>query len=501
MANRNTTKKNKLGNSPNEFLYGTSLRAELKSSGENKLIPKGLIPPSAPDIEMSVLGAMMIEKEAVSKVISMIDTSVFYLKEHQIIFEAIKKLFESNEPIDYVSIYEELKKNEKVDEVGGIAYLTKLSQNISSAANIEYHTRIILEKSILRKLITTSHSIAQVSYEGTEDAFDILDLAERQIFEISESFMKKSYTDMEKAVYQALEYIEAIHSNEEMKKFAVPTGFYELDDKLGGFHKSDLIILAARPSMGKTALALTLARNAAIEYKVPIALFSLEMDTLQLVLRLICAEGRLDAHKVRTGRLPNEEGIKLGKIASKLIEAPIYIDDSPSQSILEIRAKSRRLKAEKNIGLVVVDYLQLIQGPSNSESREREISYISRSLKALAKELNIPVLALSQLNRMVETRHDKKPQLSDLRESGSIEQDADVVMFLNRPEYYGITNFPEDGLSTEGVAEVIIAKQRNGPVGEVRLMFKKEYARFENLEQFRTYDESNITKFDQEDFI
>lgn len=501
MANRNTTKKNKLGNSPNEFLYGTSLRAELKSSGENKLIPKGLIPPSAPDIEMSVLGAMMIEKEAVSKVISMIDTSVFYLKEHQIIFEAIKKLFESNEPIDYVSIYEELKKNEKIDEAGGIAYLTKLSQNISSAANIEYHTRIILEKSILRKLITTSHSIAQVSYEGTEDAFDILDLAERQIFEISESFMKKSYTDMEKAVYQALEYIEAIHSNEEMKKFAVPTGFYELDDKLGGFHKSDLIILAARPSMGKTALALTLARNAAIEYKVPIALFSLEMDTLQLVLRLICAEGRLDAHKVRTGRLPNEEGIKLGKIASKLIEAPIYIDDSPSQSILEIRAKSRRLKAEKNIGLVVVDYLQLIQGPSNSESREREISYISRSLKALAKELNIPVLALSQLNRMVETRHDKKPQLSDLRESGSIEQDADVVMFLNRPEYYGITNFPEDGLSTEGVAEVIIAKQRNGPVGEVRLMFKKEYARFENLEQFRTYDESNITKFDQEDFI
>lgn len=501
MANRNTTKKNKLGNSPNEFLYGTSLRGELKSSGENKLIPKGLIPPSAPDIEMSVLGAMMIEKEAVSKVISMIDTSVFYLKEHQIIFEAIKKLFESNEPIDYVSIYEELKKNEKIDEAGGIAYLTKLSQNISSAANIEYHTRIILEKSILRKLITTSHSIAQVSYEGTEDAFDILDLAERQIFEISESFMKKSYTDMEKAVYQALEYIEAIHSNEEMKKFAVPTGFYELDDKLGGFHKSDLIILAARPSMGKTALALTLARNAAIEYKVPIALFSLEMDTLQLVLRLICAEGRLDAHKVRTGRLPNEEGIKLGKIASKLIEAPIYIDDSPSQSILEIRAKSRRLKAEKNIGLVVVDYLQLIQGPSNSESREREISYISRSLKALAKELNIPVLALSQLNRMVETRHDKKPQLSDLRESGSIEQDADVVMFLNRPEYYGITNFPEDGLSTEGVAEVIIAKQRNGPVGEVRLMFKKEYARFENLEQFRTYDESNITKFDQEDFI
>lgn len=486
MANRSTTKKNKL---------------ELKSSGGNELIPKGLIPPSAPDIEMSVLGAMMIEKEAVSKVISIIDTSVFYLKEHQIIFDAIKKLFESNEPIDYVSVYEELKKNEKVDEVGGIAYLTKLSQNISSAANIEYHTRIILEKSILRKLITTSHSIAQISYEGTEDAFDILDLAERQIFEISESFMKKSYTDMGKAVYQALEYIEAIHSNETMKKFSVPTGFYELDDKLGGFHKSDLIILAARPSMGKTALALTLARNAAIEYQVPVALFSLEMDTLQLVLRLICAEGRLDAHKVRTGRLPNEEGIKLGKIASKLIAAPIYIDDSPSQSILEIRAKSRRLKAERDIGLVVVDYLQLIQGPTNSESREREISYISRSLKALAKELNIPVLALSQLNRMVETRHDKKPQLSDLRESGSIEQDADVVMFLNRPEYYGITTFPEDGLSTEGIAEVMIAKQRNGPVGEVRLMFKKEYARFENLEQFRTYDESNITKFDQEDFI
>ncbi len=501
MANRNTTKKNKFGNSPKEFLYGTSLRGELKSSRENELIPKGVIQPSAPEIEMSVLGAMMIEKEAVPKTISMIDTTAFYLKEHQIIFDAMKHLFESNEPIDYVSVYEELKKNGKIDEVGGVAYLSKLSQNISSAANVEYHARIILEKSILRRLITTSHFVAQVAYEGTEDAFDILDLAERKIFEISELFMKKSYSDMGKAIHQALEYIEAIHSNEEMKKFAVPTGFYELDDKLGGFHKSDLIILAARPSMGKTALALTFARNASIEYQVPVAIFSLEMDTLQLVLRLICAEGRLDAHKVRTGRLPNEEGIKIGKIALKLIDAPIYIDDSPSQSILEIRAKARRLKTERNIGLVIVDYLQLIQGPSNSESREREISYISRSLKALAKELNIPVMALSQLNRAVESRHDKKPQLSDLRESGSIEQDADVVIFLNRPEYYGITNFPEDGSSTENIAEVSIAKQRNGPIGDIRLMFKKEYTRFENMEHLRKYNESDIIKLDQGDII
>ncbi|MCL5031308.1 MAG: replicative DNA helicase [Bacteroidetes bacterium] len=456
------------------------------------IVPADVKPPAAPEIEASVLGAMMIEKEAVPKAIELLNSDCFYLKEHKLIFEAMLSLFDSGEPIDTVTLYEELKKRDHIEEVGGAVYLSKLSQNISSAANIEYHAKIILEKQILRGLITSSHQIAQAAYEGTEDAFDILDEAERKIFEITETHLKKSFQGMDRAVRDALEYIEAIHSNIQ-QKFSVPTGFYELDEMLGGFQKSDLIIIAARPSMGKTAFALTLARNAAIDHKIPVGIFSLEMSTMQLVIRLLCAEGRLNAHLVRTGKLPHEEGVKLSKNAHKLIESPVYVDDMPAQSVLEIRAKARRLKSEKDIGMIIIDYLQLMQGPAKSESREREISHISRSLKSLAKELNIPVIALAQLNRAVETRNDKRPQLSDLRESGSIEQDADVVLFLNRPEYYGIKAFSDDNSPTEGIAEVIIGKQRNGPTGEIRLAFIKEYARFENLahakqiEEYTTY--------------
>jgi replicative DNA helicase len=457
----------------------------------SKLIPADVKPPAATDIEASVLGAMMIEREAVPKAIELLSSESFYLKQHKLIFDAMISLFEAGEPIDTVTLYEELKKREQSDAAGGAVYLSKLSQNISSAANIEYHAKIILEKEILRGLITSSHQIAKAAYEGTEDAFDILDQAERKIFEITEAHLKKSFTGMDRAVRDALEYIEAIHSNTK-QKFSVPTGFYELDEMLGGFQKSDLIIIAARPSMGKTALALSISRNAAVDHKVPVGIFSLEMATMQLVIRMLCAEGRLNAHLVRTGKLPSEEGIKLSKNAHKLIESPLYIDDTPAQTVLEIRAKARRLKAEKNIGMIVIDYLQLMQGPTNSESREREISHISRSLKSLAKELNIPVIALAQLNRAVETRNDKRPQLSDLRESGSIEQDADVVVFLNRPEYYGIKNFMDDGTSTEGVAEVIVGKQRNGPTGDVRLAFIKEYARFENLAHARQIEEYSI---------
>ncbi|MEJ2618030.1 MAG: replicative DNA helicase, partial [Ignavibacteriaceae bacterium] len=294
-------------------------------------------------------------------------------------------------------------------------------------------------------------------------------------FEITESHLKKSFLGMDRAVRDALEYIEAIHSKTN-QKFSVPTGFYELDEMLGGFQKSDLVIIAARPSMGKTAFALTLARNAAIEHKVPVGIFSLEMSTMQLIIRMLCAEGRLNAHLVRTGKLPSSEGVKLSKNAHKLIESPIYVDDTPAQTVLEIRAKARRLKVEKNIGMIIIDYLQLMQGPAKAESREREISHISRSLKSLAKELNIPVLALAQLNRAVETRND------------SIEQDADVVIFLNRPEYYGMMK-DENGNSLEGVAEVIVGKQRNGPTGDVKLAFIKEYARFENLAHARQIEE------------
>ncbi len=465
----------------------------------DKLIPADVKPPSAPEIEASVLGAMLIEKEAVPKAIELLKTNSFYLREHQLIFEAMIHLFDLGEPIDTVTVYEELKKREQTDSSGGAVYLSKLSQNISSAANIEFHAKIILEKEILRGLITSAHEIARSAYDGTEDAFDLLDIAESKIFEITESHLKKSYQGMDRAVRDALEYIEAIHSNT-TKKFSVPTGFYELDELLGGFQKSDLIIIAARPSMGKTALALSLARNAAIEHKVPIGIFSLEMSTMQLVIRLLCAEGRLNAHLVRTGKLPNEEGVKLSKNAHKLIEAPLFVDDTPAQTVLEIRAKARRLKSEHDIGMIIIDYLQLMQGPSNSESREREISHISRSLKSLAKELNIPVVALAQLNRAVEARTDKRPQLSDLRESGSIEQDADVVIFLNRPEYYGIMK-NENGDSNEGVAEIIIGKQRNGPTGTIRLAFIKDYARFENLAHARQIEEYSSVNVGGEDII
>jgi replicative DNA helicase len=463
-----------------------------KNNNLESIVPANVKPPAVPEIEASVLGAMLIEKEAVAKAFELLTPDSFYLKEHKLIYEAMRYLFESSIPIDTVTLYDELKKREQVEEVGGIIYITKLSQNISSAANIEYHAKIILEKEILRGLITSAHEIARSAYSGTDDAFDILDDAERRIFEITEKHLKRSFLGMDRAVREALEYIESIHSNKDLK-FSVPTGFYELDDLLGGFQKSDLIIVAARPSMGKTAFALTLARNAAIDNKVPVGIFSLEMSTMQLVIRMLCAEGRLNAHLVRTGKLPMDEAVKLSRNAHKLIESPVYVDDSPSQSILEIRAKARRLKVEKNIGMIIIDYLQLMTGPAKAESREREISHISRSLKALAKELNIPVIALAQLNRAVEARTDKRPQLSDLRESGSIEQDADVVIFLNRPEYYGIMK-DESGNSNEGVAEVIIGKQRNGPIGDLRLAFVKEYARFENLAHARQIEEYSETQ-------
>jgi len=443
-------------------------------------------PPAAPEIEASVLGAMMIEKEAVPKALEMLAPESFYVKAHRIIFEAMTSLFESDEPIDTVTLYEELKKRDDLEEAGGAVYLSKLSQNIPSAANIEYHAKIILEKQILRGLITSAHEIAKNAYEGSADAFEILDDAERKIFEITESHLSKSYLGMDKAVRDAMEYIETIHSSTH-QKFSVPTGFFELDEYLGGLQKSDLVILAARPSIGKTALALSIARNAAIDHQVPVGIFSLEMATMQLIIRMICAEARIDAHKVRTGKA-HSEGPKLSKTVHKLTEAPIYVDDTPAQTVLEIRAKARRLKAEKNIGLIIIDYLQLMTGPANAESREREISHISRSLKSLAKELNIPVMALAQLNRAVESRSDKRPQLSDLRESGSIEQDADVVMFLNRPEMYGIEK-DDNGESWEGVAEVIVGKQRNGPTGTVKLAFIKQYARFENLAHARQIEE------------
>ncbi|MCK5087170.1 MAG: replicative DNA helicase, partial [Melioribacteraceae bacterium] len=346
-------------------------------------------PPAVPEVEVQVLGAMLLDQDAVPKVIEILKPENFFDPKNKIIFNSILSLYEANEPIDTVSLYEELKKEGKTEEAGGVAYISKLSQDISSAANIDYHSRVVLEKWILRKLISTSLEIAGSAYEGRDDVFDLLDEAESKMYSISQEGTKESFKSMDKAVKEALELIEAIHSKS-LSSVSVPSGYFALDDLLGGFQKSDLIVIAARPSMGKTALALSMARNAAIDYEVPIAIFSLEMSTIQLATRLISGEARINAHSVRTGKFKAEDGAKISRTVHKLSKAPIYIDDTPALSVLEMRAKARRLKSEKNIGMIIVDYLQLMRGPGRIESREREISMISGSLKALAKELNIP---------------------------------------------------------------------------------------------------------------
>lgn len=454
--------------------------ADTGSKSEFEQLNKSKKPPAAPEVEIAVLGAILMDNEAAPKVIEILKPDHFSDPKHQFIFTAVQSLYEANEPITTVSLYEELKKDNKLDDVGGAAFISKLTQDISSAANVDYHARLVLEKWILRQLISTSMEIANSAFDGKEDVFDLLDEAESKIFGISEEGTKESFKSMDKAVKEALELIEAIHSKS-LSQVSVPSGYYALDDLLGGFQKSDLVILAARPSMGKTALALSIARNAAIDHNVPIAIFSLEMSTIQLATRLISAEARINAHSVRTGKFKAEDGARISRTVHKLSKAPIFIDDTPGLSILEMRAKCRRLKTEKNVGLIIADYLQLMSAGGRMESREREISQISRSLKALAKELNVPVIALSQLNRAVESTTDKRPMLAHLRESGSIEQDADVVLFLYRPEMYGITQL-SDGTLTEGLAEVIVGKQRNGPTGEARLQFVKDYARFENMD-------------------
>jgi replicative DNA helicase len=453
-------------------------------------------PPSSPEVEVKVLGAMMLDQNAVSKVIEVLKPEHFYEKKHRIIYQAMQNLYEASEPIDSVSLFEELRKENKLDEIGGVTFITRIANDISSAANVDYHARLILEKWILRQLITTSMEIADSAYQANDDVFDILDAAESKIFQISQEGTKESIKPLDRAVREAVELIEAIHSRKKTN-VSVKTEFIDLDEMLGGFQKSDLIIIAARPSMGKTAFALSACRNAAVENKTPIAIFSLEMSAIQLATRLISAEARIDAHKLRTGKFRAEEGAKISRTVHKLSSAPIYIDDTPGLTILELRAKARRLKAEKGIEMIVIDYMQLMSSHVRMDSREREISTISRSLKGLAKELNVPVISLAQLNRSVESTGDKRPMLSHLRESGSIEQDADVVLFLYRPEVYGITQF-RDGNSTEGIAEVIISKQRNGPVGDVKLKFVKEYARFENLDHgFREIPQGEVRQIEE----
>lgn len=442
---------------------------------------EGRVPPQAMDVEASVLGAMLLDKDALAKAFEILDADAFYKPAHGLVFKAMTGLFERSEPVDLITLAEELRRRGDLEKVGGEVALTELTTRVASSANVEFHAHIVLEKSLMRQLIGASSEVINRAYSETEDALGLLDQAEAKIFDISEQRMKKSFVTMGAAVTKTMAILESIHGSHSGVT-GVPAGFNDLDNLTGGFQPSDLIIVAGRPSQGKTALVLSLARNASVLHDVPIAFFSLEMSVQQLVMRLMCAEARVDAHKVRTGRLPEDEWRKLSVSVGRLYKAKIFIDDTPGLGILELRAKARRLKAEHNIGLVVVDYLQLMQGPRSAQSREQEISAISRSLKALAKELNIPVIALSQLNRAVEARTDKRPALADLRESGAIEQDADVVIFVHRPEMYGIE--ADDGESTEGVAEIIIGKQRNGPVDTVKLQFVKQYARFENRLQY-----------------
>lgn len=441
-------------------------------------IRTGNIPPHSTDAEVAVLGAMLIDKDAVSKVVEVVDAECFYHEKHVLIFKAMMVMFERGVTIDLVSLSDQLQRDGTLERVGGMFALTEISVRTVSSANVEYHARIVLERFLKRQLIKVAGEIAQQCYDETTDALDEVDRAEQRIFEVAEKRLRRSYSGMKKLTKDAIERIFSMANGEGDGITGVPTGFTQLDQLLSGLQPSDLVIVAARPSMGKTAFALSVAREASRRGK-SVGIFSLEMSAQQLVLRLISADAAVGLQALRSGRLSNAEMHEIVTRVDSLMNAQIYIDDSAGLSPVEFRAKCRRMKMEHKIDLVMVDYLQLMHAPK-AESREREISVISHTLKAVAKELNIPVIALSQLNRTLEARADKRPMLSDLRESGSIEQDADVVMFIHRPEYYKITAF-EDGRSTENIAEIIVGKQRNGPTGDIRLFYQKELAAFHDL--------------------
>lgn len=436
------------------------------------------MPPQAVDVEQAVLGAMLIDQRAIGRAIEMLDESCFYYAPHAIIYRAVLALYERGEPVDQLTLGEELKRADQLEEAGGLVYLAKLASEVATGANIEYHARIVLEKSLSRKLIETASEVTQAAYEGRQNVQELIDWTEQRIFSLSERGMSDGFEALENVMSETLEQIERAH-NRISTVSGVDTGFTELNERTSGFQPGDLVILAARPSVGKTALALTLARNAAVDNGVGVGIFSLEMSKMQLAQRLLSAETRVDLHRLRTGRLSDEDWLHLTQNVSRLADAPIFVDDTPGITVLEARAKARRLQREHGIGMVIIDYLQLMSSNERVNSREQEISRISRGLKGLAKELNVPVLALSQLSRAVEGRTDRRPQLSDLRESGSIEQDADVVMFIYRPEMYGLQG--PDGASLEGVAEIIIGKQRNGPVGSIHLQWNAESATYDQL--------------------
>jgi replicative DNA helicase len=446
----------------------------------------GKLPPQATDLEEAVLGALMLEKDALTNVIDILKPGSFYKEGHKAIYQAIYDLFQDSEPIDILTVTNKLRTDGKIEMVGGPYYITQLTNKVSSAANIEYHARIIVEQSIKRELIRISSEIQRDAFEDTTDVFQLLDRMEQALFDVSESNIRKEYDSMKNVMTQALEEIQARKDHQDGLT-GVPSGLTNLDRLTSGWQKSDLVIIAARPAMGKTAFVLSTIRNAAVDHGQACAIFSLEMSSVQLVNRLISGEAELESEKIKKGNLAEHEWAQLVHKTANLTKAPIFIDDTPALSILELRAKCRRLKQQHDIQLIVIDYLQLMSGDSSKSgggagNREQEIASISRSLKNLAKELSVPVIALSQLSRAVETRGgDKRPQLSDLRESGSIEQDADMVMFLYRPEYYGITQ-DENGMPTQGIGEVIVAKHRNGSLDTVQLKFIGKYTKFTDLD-------------------
>jgi replicative DNA helicase len=437
--------------------------------------PAGRVPPQAVEAEVAVLGAMLLDSAAIGVAAELLDETSFYRGAHRKIFRAVMDLFARDEAVDLVTVTQELKRTKDLDDVGGAAYLSTVIGSVATTANVRYHAKIVLEKALLRRLINVATEVAQEAYDSGGEAGDILDRAEHMIFEIAQAKVRRDFVPMREILKHSFEVIQELYDKKEHIT-GVPTGFDDLDALTSGFQKSDLVVIAGRPSMGKTAFALNVAAHASIEKGVPVAIFSLEMGKEQLVQRMLCSEARVDAHKLRTGYLADRHWSSLTTAAGLLSESLIYIDDTPAMTVLEMRSKARRLKAESDVGLVIVDYLQLMRGLGRQENRQQEISEISRSLKALAKELEVPVLALSQLSRAVETRGgDKRPILSDLRESGAIEQDADVVAFIYRAEQYERT--PEN----VGIAEIIVGKQRNGPTGTVRLQFSSECTRFDNL--------------------
>ncbi|MBV6640803.1 MAG: replicative DNA helicase [Cyclobacteriaceae bacterium] len=444
----------------------------------------GKLPPQAIEVEEAILGALMLERDALTNVIEILRPESFYKDANRVIFESIVQLFNNSEPVDIKTVVHQLRKNGQLDFVGGAYYVSELTTKVNSAANIEYHARIVAEQSIKRELIRISSEIQHDAYEDTIDVFKLLDRSEQSLFDISESHIRKNYDKMSSLLHQAIEEIEQKKDRKDGLT-GVPSGFTALDRVTSGWQPSDLVIIAARPGMGKTAFVVSAMRNASVEFNMPVALFSLEMSSVQLVNRLISAEAELESEKIKRGDLADYEWEQLLHKTSKLSEAPIFIDDTPALSILELRAKSRRLVAQHGVKLIIIDYLQLMTGDASKNSggnREQEIASISRALKGIAKELNVPVIALSQLSRAVETRGgDKRPQLSDLRESGSIEQDADMVMFLYRPEYYGMTQ-DENGMPLNGIGEVIIAKHRNGKLENVQLKFIGKFTKFDDLD-------------------